>query len=121
MGVMYKLVENLISIAISKQQTIATAESCTGGMMSSFITSVSRSSAVFDRGFITYSYESKTEILGVDPVLIKTHGAVSQEVAVEMAVGALKHSNASIAVSITGIAGPTGSTDDKPVGLVHFA
>ena len=118
---MYKLAEKLVNLAASKSKTIATAESCTGGMIASNITAIPGSSLVFERGFITYSYESKSEILGVDANLIKRLGAVSKEVAIAMAIGALKKSNADISISITGIAGPSGGTQSKPIGLVHFA
>lgn len=118
---MYELSKQLVFAAKNKSLKIATAESCTGGMVGSAITEIAGSSEVYDRGFITYSYESKTEQLGVDPVTIKEMGAVSQEVAEQMAIGAYKHSNANITIAITGIAGPTGSTTNKPIGLVHFA
>jgi nicotinamide-nucleotide amidase len=101
--------------------TIATAESCTGGMVAAAITDVPGSSDVFDRGFVTYSNEAKTEMLGVPATLIGKVGAVSEDVAIAMAEGALAKSGASIAVAITGIAGPGGGSADKPVGLVHFA
>jgi nicotinamide-nucleotide amidase len=100
---------------------IATAESCTGGLVAAAITDVAGSSAVMDRGFVTYSNSAKVEMLGVPHELILAHGAVSVEVARAMAEGALKNSNAVIAISITGIAGPGGGTAVKPVGLVHFA
>lgn len=118
---MSKLAKKLAELCRAKKVKIAVAESCTGGMISSFITSVVGSSEIFDRGFITYSYESKTDLLGVQPTTLKLYGAVSAKVAVEMAKGALKNSNADISLSITGIAGPTGATDHKPVGLVYFA
>ena len=101
--------------------TIATAESCTGGLVSAALTSVSGSSAVVDRGFITYTNAAKTQSLGVPMSVLNAHGAVSVEVAKAMAEGALHMSNADVAVSVTGIAGPGGATDDKPVGLVYFA
>lgn len=101
--------------------TIATAESCTGGLIGGCITSVGGSSAVFDRGFITYSNEAKSKMLGVNPELIEEHGAVSPQVASEMAIGAIKHSGANAAVAVTGIAGPGGGTETKPVGLVYIA
>ena len=100
---------------------IATAESCTGGLVAAALTSIGGSSDVFERGFVTYSNEAKAEMLGVDPALIQAHGAVSQEVAVAMAACALKRSRAALAVAVTGIAGPSGGTAAKPVGLVHFA
>lgn len=100
---------------------IATAESCTGGLVVALLTEIAGSSAVVERGFVTYSNEAKTELIGVPADLIATHGAVSEPVARRMAEGALSHSRADIAVAITGIAGPTGATATKPVGLVHFA
>ena len=102
-------------------QLLATAESCTGGMVAAAITDIAGSSAVFDRGFVTYSNAAKTEMLGISARLIAAHGAVSEAVAKAMAQGALRHSSATLAVSITGIAGPTGGSSAKPVGLVHFA
>lgn len=100
---------------------LATAESCTGGMVAVAITDIAGSSDVFERGFVTYSNLSKAEMLGVVPAMIATHGAVSSQVAKAMAEGALLYSKAQIAVAITGVAGPGGGSDDKPVGLVHFA
>jgi nicotinamide-nucleotide amidase len=99
---------------------VATAESCTGGMIAAALTDVAGSSAVVDRGFVTYSNEAKTDMLAVPADLIATHGAVSEPVARAMAEGALARSNADIAVSVTGIAGPDGGSEDKPVGTVHF-
>lgn len=101
--------------------TLALAESCTGGMVAQYITSVAGSSAWFDRGFITYSNASKVEMLGVSNQTLEQFGAVSEQTAAEMALGALKHSHAHIAGSITGIAGPDGGTPEKPVGMVCFA
>ncbi len=100
---------------------IVTAESCTGGLVAALLTEVLGSSAVVERGFVTYSNEAKTEMLGVPAEMIAQHGAVSEPVARAMAEGALRRSHADIAVSITGIAGPGGATATKPVGLVHFA
>ena len=97
-----------------------TAESCTGGMVAAAITSISGSSEMFDRGFVTYSNEAKTEMLGVPPFLIAQHGAVSREVARAMAEGCLRHGTGDAAVAITGIAGPTGGSEEKPLGLVWF-
>ena len=99
---------------------LATAESCTGGMVAAALTDIPGSSAAFERGFVTYSNAAKTEALGVDAALIAQHGAVSAEVAAAMADGALARSHASVAVSVTGIAGPDGGSPDKPVGLVWF-
>jgi nicotinamide-nucleotide amidase len=100
---------------------LVTAESCTGGLVAAAITDVPGSSAVLERGFVTYSNEAKAEALGVSLELLKVHGAVSAQVAVAMAEGALRHSRADVAVSITGIAGPGGATETKPVGLVYLA
>jgi nicotinamide-nucleotide amidase len=99
---------------------IATAESCTGGLVAALLTEISGSSAVVERGFVTYSNEAKTELIGVPADLITAHGAVSEQVARAMAEGALTHSRADVAVAITGVAGPTGGTATKPIGLVHF-
>lgn len=99
----------------------ATAESCTGGMIAAALTDVSGSSAVVDRGFITYSNEAKSEMLGVDPALIFAHGAVSEPVAAAMAEGALARSQAGITIAVTGVAGPGGGTATKPEGMVWLA
>jgi nicotinamide-nucleotide amidase len=100
--------------------TVATAESCTGGLLAAALTSISGSSAVVERGFVTYTNVAKTQSLRVPHSLLNTHGAVSAEVAAAMADGALAQSNADVAISITGIAGPGGATAGKPVGLVYF-
>lgn len=100
---------------------LATAESCTGGGIACALTEIAGSSAWFERGFVTYSNEAKQEQLGVDAATLAQHGAVSEPVALEMAGGALRHSRAQIALSVTGIAGPTGGTAQKPVGMVCFA
>ena len=115
------LAAEVLEAARAGGDLIAAAESCTGGLVSAALTSVPGSSDVFDRGFVTYTNTAKSEMLGVPFWLIEKHGAVSEEVARAMAGGALAHSNATMAVAITGIAGPGGGTDDKPVGLVHFA
>jgi nicotinamide-nucleotide amidase len=99
---------------------IAMAESCTGGLVAALLTEIAGSSAVVERGFVTYSNEAKTELIGVPADLIAAHGAVSEPVARAMAEGAVAHSYADVAVGITGIAGPGGATATKPVGLVHF-
>ena len=101
--------------------TIAVAESCTGGLLAATLTAVSGSSDIFERGFVTYSNASKSELLGVPVWLIERHGAVSEDVARAMAGGALTHSRATLAIAVTGIAGPGGGTAERPVGLVHFA
>ncbi len=100
---------------------LATAESCTGGLVAACLTEVAGSSDVVDRGFVSYSNAAKTAMLGVPATLIEAHGAVSAEVAAAMATGALAHSEADLAVAVTGIAGPGGATPDKPVGLVYVA
>jgi nicotinamide-nucleotide amidase len=112
--------ENLLSLMRQKACRVATAESCTGGLVSALLTAIPGSSDVVDRGFVTYSNEAKQEMLGVSPDIIAAHGAVSESCAKAMAIGALQHSHADIAVSITGIAGPGGGSADKPVGLVFF-
>lgn len=99
---------------------IATAESCTGGLIAALLTEVPGSSAVVDRGFVTYSNEAKTEMIGVPAELIEAHGAVSREVALAMVEGALAASRADLAVAVTGVAGPGGGSREKPVGQVHF-
>ena len=99
---------------------LATAESCTGGLIAAACTDLAGSSGWFERGFVTYSNEAKTELLGVDPASIAQHGAVSEVVARAMAFGAVRHSRAQVGVAVTGIAGPTGGTPRKPVGTVWF-
>jgi nicotinamide-nucleotide amidase len=111
----------IIASARAAGLKLVTAESCTGGLVAGLLTEIPGSSAVVDRGFVTYSNEAKTEMLGVPAELIAELGAVSGEVALAMALGALDGSHADIAVSITGIAGPGGGSEAKPVGLVHFA
>jgi nicotinamide-nucleotide amidase len=100
---------------------LATAESCTGGWIAQAVTSVAGSSEWFERGFVTYSNEAKKAMLGVRPATLSRHGAVSEETAREMATGALKRSEAHVALAVTGIAGPSGGTRKKPVGMVCFA
>jgi nicotinamide-nucleotide amidase len=99
---------------------LATAESCTGGLIAAACTDLSGSSEWFERGFVTYSNEAKAESLGVDAALIAEHGAVSEVVARAMAFGAIRHSHAQVAVAVTGVAGPTGGSPQKPVGTVWF-
>lgn len=110
----------LIDLARNKGAMIATSESCTGGLIAGAITEIAGSSDVFDRGFVTYSNEAKTQMLGVEPSAIARFGAVSEPVAQAMAEGALRNSNASLAVSVTGVAGP-GASAQKPEGRVCFA
>jgi len=114
------LAQQVIDAARAADLKIATAESCTGGMVAAALTDISGASAVFDRGFITYSYASKPEMLGINPDTIEAHGAVSAEVVAQMASGALAHSDADIVVAITGIAGPVKGSA-KPEGRVWFA
>ncbi|MEQ1929557.1 MAG: nicotinamide-nucleotide amidohydrolase family protein [Parvularculaceae bacterium] len=114
------LAESIVALGTARGLKVATAESCTGGMIAAALTDIAGSSAVFDRGFVTYSNEAKTELLGVPAALVERHGAVSQEVAGAMAEGALGLSRADVAVSVTGIAGPSGGSAEKPVGLVWF-
>jgi len=99
---------------------LATAESCTGGMIAAACTDLSGSSNWFERGFVTYSNEAKAELLGVDAALIAQHGAVSEVVARAMAFGAVRHSRGQVSVAVTGVAGPTGGSPQKPVGTVWF-
>ncbi len=115
------LAEEVLNRARGLGLTVATAESCTGGLEAAALTSIAGSSDVFERGFVTYSNEAKAEMLGVDPALIETHGAVSREVAIAMAACTLRQSRAQLSVAVTGIAGPGGGSAEKPVGLVHFA
>jgi nicotinamide-nucleotide amidase len=111
----------LLDLCRRKELKVATAESCTGGLVAGALTDIAGSSDVLDRGFVTYSNEAKREMLGVSAQTLREHGAVSREMAEEMARGALAHSNARLAVAITGIAGPGGGSAEKPIGLVHFA
>lgn len=114
------MAEQLVSALQSRHLMLTTAESCTGGLIAAAMTSISGSSTVMERGFVTYSNDAKIEVLGVMPDLLERHGAVSAEVAEAMAIGALEFSHAQIALSVTGIAGPTGGTAEKPVGLVYI-
>ncbi|MGH7026851.1 CinA family protein [Brevundimonas sp.] len=111
----------VIQAALKAGVMVATAESCTGGLVSGALTAIAGSSAVLDRGFVTYSNEAKTDLLGVSDDLLARFGAVSEHVARTMALGAVHRSRASASVSVTGVAGPGGGSAEKPVGLVHFA
>jgi nicotinamide-nucleotide amidase len=113
--------KQVLELCRARGLRVATAESCTGGLVAAALTEIAGSSDVVDRGFVTYSNEAKTELLGVPQSILKRYGAVSAQTAKVMAAGALKNSHADIAISITGIAGPGGGTKQKPVGLVHFA
>jgi nicotinamide-nucleotide amidase len=116
-----RLAANVMVAARAKGLTIATAESCTGGLIAGLLTEIAGSSDVVERGFVTYSNEAKEEMLGVARDLLVAHGAVSEPVAAAMAQGALAHSNAQVSVAVTGIAGPGGGSAEKPVGLVYIA
>lgn len=113
-------IKEILDMARENGYIVATAESCTGGLIAAALTSVAGSSDVMDRGFVTYSNDAKIDMLDVDEDLITWHGAVSEQVARAMAEGALQNSDASVAVSVTGIAGPGGGSDEKPVGTVHL-
>lgn len=115
------LAERMLAAARARKLTIATAESCTGGLIAGCLTEIAGSSDVVERGFVTYSNAAKSEALDVSAALIEKHGAVSEEVARAMAEGALRRSRADLAVAVTGVAGPGGGTAAKPVGLVHLA
>lgn len=115
-----RVAKALLEEARAQGLHIVTAESCTGGLIAGALTEIPGSSDVVDRGFVVYSNRAKTELLGVPPALIGEYGAVSEEVARAMAQGALKESGAELAVSCTGIAGPSGGSAEKPVGLVHM-
>lgn len=114
------LADRFLKACLARQIMAATAESCTGGMIVAHLTDIAGSSAVVDRGFITYSNEAKMDMLGVQPTTLEAFGAVSSETALEMAAGALSRSRASITLAVTGIAGPDGGSAEKPVGLVWF-
>ena len=114
------LCESLAQALLARGWMLAAAESCTGGLIAAACTDLGGSSNWFERGFVTYSDAAKTELLGVDPALIASHGAVSEVVARAMAFGAVRHAHAQVSVAVTGIAGPTGGTPQKPVGTVCF-
>jgi nicotinamide-nucleotide amidase len=115
------LARQVIETAAARGLVLVTAESCTGGLVAGALTAIAGSSAVVERGFVTYSNASKTDLLAVPADLIEAHGAVSEPVARAMARGALAGSGADLSVSVTGVAGPGGGTAEKPVGLVHFS
>jgi nicotinamide-nucleotide amidase len=112
---------HVLELCRARSLKIATAESCTGGLVAAALTEISGSSDVVDRGFVTYSDAAKKKMLGVPAAILDAHGAVSRETAEAMAKGALAQSDADLAVAVTGIAGPAGGSAEKPVGLVHFA
>jgi len=117
----HKLGEMIVQRCTALEQYVVTAESCTGGLIAGAITDIAGSSAALERGFVTYSNASKNEMLGVPAEMIEEHGAVSEEVARAMVIGALAQSNASFGVAVTGVAGPGGGSEEKPVGLVYIA
>ena len=119
--VLYKLAEEVGAALKSRRLMLATAESCTGGWIAEAITMVPGSSDWFERGFVTYTYISKREMLGVREATLDKHGAVSEDIVREMVAGALARSRAQVAVAVSGVAGPAGGTPDKPVGFVCFA
>ncbi len=115
-----RLAETVLARCRAKKWTLATAESCTGGLVAAALTDIAGASDVVERGFVTYSNRAKSELLGVPAELIARHGAVSAETAAAMAEGALAKAPVDLAVAVTGIAGPSGGSPDKPVGLVYF-
>ncbi len=115
-----ELEEQLVDLLIEKNYHIAFAESCTGGLCSATLVNVANASKVLDMSFVTYANEAKTELLGVNEETISAHGVVSEEVAKEMANGVAKKANSNVGVGITGVAGPSGGTEKKPVGMVCF-
>ncbi len=115
------LAQEIIATASARSLRIATAESCTGGLLAAALTEIPGSSDVFGRGYVTYSNRAKQDLLGIAGEQLEQHGAVSEQVARAMAEGALKKSGANLAVAVTGIAGPSGGSADKPIGLVHIA
>ncbi len=116
-----QLAQQIVAASSARGLMLATAESCTGGLVAGVLTAIAGSSAALDRGFVTYSNEAKIQMLGVPEGTLAAHGAVSEATALAMARGAVARSRASVSVSITGVAGPGGGSPDKPVGLVHFA
>ena len=115
------LVQQLATRLLEQRQKVCTAESCTGGLIAKTFTDQAGSSDWFDRGFVTYSNQAKSEMLAVPPAVIEDYGAVSEAVASAMASGALRHSEAGFAIAVTGVAGPAGGSDEKPVGTVWIA
>jgi len=119
--ILYVMAEDLLQTCQAKDLKLALAESCTGGLIGGLITSVPGSSSMFDRGIVSYTNPAKGEMLGVPAYVFMEYGSVSEECARAMAEGALEHSHANLSASVTGIAGPDGGSDDKPIGRVHIA
>jgi nicotinamide-nucleotide amidase len=117
----HRAARDLFELCKAKQLTIVTAESCTGGLVAGALTEIPGASEILDRGFVTYSNAAKQRMLGIPDAMLKTHGAVSRATVEAMARGALAYAPASLSIAVTGVAGPTGGTEAKPVGLVHFA
>jgi len=115
------IIQTLAATALEKRCVLATAESCTGGLIAAAFTEISGSSAWFDRGFVTYSNNAKQQMLGVSDAVLQSHGAVSEATVIAMAEGAVARSDANVAVSVSGVAGPTGGSAEKPVGTVWIA
>lgn len=120
MSELSELADDFLKACKRRKTLVATAESCTGGMIMALLTDIPGASGMVDRGFVTYSNEAKMEMLGVAKATLDRHGAVSRETALEMAAGALANSRAGLALSVTGVAGPDGGSEEKPVGLVWF-
>jgi nicotinamide-nucleotide amidase len=116
-----ELIHKLATLLLDANFKVCTAESCTGGLIAKSMTDLAGSSAWFERGYVTYSNESKVDMLGVSESVIEQYGAVSEPVAIAMAAGALKHSHAGCSIAVTGVAGPAGGSDEKPVGTVWIA
>lgn len=117
---MQDLIKELAALLTDKNMTLATAESCTGGLLAATVTHRPGASKMFECGFVTYSNQSKTALLDIPDSILRTHGAVSSEAAMAMANGAILKTTADMAIAVTGVAGPEGGTDEKPVGLVFF-
>ena len=118
---LFRQAQTLFDLALKSNIKIASAESCTGGLIASLITEIAGSSKIFDRGFVAYSNLAKEQNLGINPQILSSFGAVSKEVAKEMAIAAIANSNANLSIATTGIAGPDGATASKPIGLVYIS
>ncbi|WP_370931240.1 CinA family protein [Bartonella sp. DGB1] len=120
-SIINKQIKYLVELCLKYNIKITTAESCTGGLLAAYLTNISGVSKIFDQGYITYSNDAKINLLDVKSEILQKYGAVAEQTATAMAEGALKKANATLAFAITGIAGPTGGTDEKPVGLIYIA